>query len=374
MLRPLHGGLAVLLYDPAVPNRWEAYGSTSELLAATTLGHHPGEVVAGSILNSRGFRTHEYADVPDADAYRIVVLGDSFAFSCGGVPYRSHWPVVLERELEAASDRDVDALSLGVPGVGPLFLQRMWQVEGARLNPDLVVLSFFVGNDFTDSRGDVVDASTLDRWARQSLVLRLFRNGLRRRGGVATSEALESVWKVRPAPPGAPPGIPLDEFDPRYVYPYDPSLPSFTEDAYLATEARRMTLCVRASDALFQRFLEPAVEVLSALQAEVEAGGAELLVMVIPDEYQIDPELARSVAKRMKRPLSDFDLQRPQRELIRALEERGVRTLDLLPDLREASQQEPVYALRNTHWNQVGSRVAAERLAEVVRERADFAR
>ena len=56
----------------------------------------------------------------------------------------------------------------------------------------------------------------------------------------------------------------------------------------------------------------------------------------------------------------EVDIDLPQRRLIEFCEQAGIRCMDLLPAFRARSTEESLYALRNTHWNEAGIRVAAE--------------
>ena len=100
-----------------------------------------------------------------------------------------------------------------------------------------------------------------------------------------------------------------------------------------------------------------------SLDAQVRRSGARLVVMMIPDEYQVHADVAGLAARAEGGTLDAYDLERPQRELGRALREEGIDALDLLPAFRERGTAERLYVPRDTHWNRSGHRLAAERLA-----------
>ena len=118
-------------------------------------------------------------------------MGDSFTFDSYGVPIDQMWHQVFERQLSRRSGRRVQVLSLSAPAVGPRFELRLWELEGRRLDADLVVLAFFVGNDFTDEAGVPLERGLDAGLARHSLAFRLLRNLVRLRT-VEGAPALEA--------------------------------------------------------------------------------------------------------------------------------------------------------------------------------------
>src|SRR5262245_18833981 len=82
-----HAGIRPLLYSPFVLGRYEQIGSLKELLETKRSGFAPGAQRGDFVLNSRSFRTREYTEEKPPGATRIVLIGDSFTASSGGVPY-----------------------------------------------------------------------------------------------------------------------------------------------------------------------------------------------------------------------------------------------------------------------------------------------
>ena len=176
LLGPDLPGGQTLLYHPDDRGRYDGAATLEELLQRSVMGFEPGTLWQGFVKNSRAFRTVEYGEAKPPGTFRVLVLGDSFAYSSGGVPYRSHWPELLRQLLAAERARPVEVLNLGVPAVDTAFEVRLWELEGSRLGADLVVLGFSVGSDFTDALGARRERSGLDRAARGSYLLRVVRN------------------------------------------------------------------------------------------------------------------------------------------------------------------------------------------------------
>jgi hypothetical protein len=349
-LRPSHAGLRALLYQATLPTAYGRIADLPGLLETTVVGYRPHAEYGGYVLNGRGLRTREYDAVPAPGTFRAVALGDSFVY--GGVAEGDHWCAHVERALAARHPPAAEVLRMGTPGTGPPFYMRMWEVEAARLRPRLVVAGLFVGNDFFDEQGRREGwRGRVDQAAALSYAVRLARNLLR----------LEGAPVARPpAAPGA--RHAAGGFDlPGYLY--DDTRPTFSPEAFAEIERDRMTLCLRSAGGRFGARLERLVRVLRELDAQVRLSGAHLVVMVIPDEYQVHPEVAVLAARAEGLGLDAYDLESPQRNLMRALEAEGIDALDLLPAFRERGRTERLYVPRDTHWNRAGHRLAAEELA-----------
>jgi len=348
--------LRALLYLPGAVSTYEDAHSLEDLLGETALGYTPYRQWKGFVLNSRSFRTREYPVARQPGAYRIVALGDSFTVGAGS--YARTWPALLEGEIGQRIGRPTEAFALGVPGVGPRFELRIWELERDLLLPDLVVLAFFVGNDFTDDQTAVPGSSRLAPLLRASYTARLVRN-------------LARAWRHRatraaPAPaPAAPPGrggfeVPTDDLERL----------TFSRDEHLAIEADRLRICVRDHQPQLVELAADIAQVLTRLDGEVRRTGADLVVMLIPDEYQVNEQLLRDSAAALGVTRSAIDLDAPQRRLTALLDAAGIRSVDVLPAFREAARHQSLYYERNTHWNDAGNALAARLLADyVARER-----
>lgn len=365
LIGPGHAGLRGLLYQAGVATDFAGVDSLPQLMERSVLGYRPLEVHRGYVLNSRSFRSAEYAARKDPGSLRVVALGDSFTY--GAVPHAGSWPSLLAETLaNAAPERPVELLNLGVPGTGLPFHLRLWELEGSRLGADQVVLMFFVGNDLVEELGGGPGVSgVVDKLATVSHTVRVVRNLWRARvGREGAAELPESSGSGGERDSG---GFEL----PGYAEAFEESRPTFSEEAYLELEADRMDVCLVDQGIELAFRAERVADLLEALDAGVQAAGGKLLVALAPDEYQVSPDLAAAVARSVGRNLAEYDLEAPQRELGERLTARRVEYLDLLPALRRAAATGEVYLPRDTHWNRAGNRVAAEAIQAALNGRAD---
>ncbi len=144
--------------------------------------------------NALGFRGRETTlEKPDG-IFRILGMGDSFTFGTG-VRREDTFLAVLERQLDqAVGPGRVEVLNLGVMGYNTVQEEALLRQVGARYQPDLVVICFFLndtGEGATHSLFNVAnDDPGVGSWIRLSVLLdRLLWSIDRRR---QTSELIAS--------------------------------------------------------------------------------------------------------------------------------------------------------------------------------------
>jgi SGNH hydrolase-like domain, acetyltransferase AlgX len=314
----------------------------------------PGTVRDGFPMNRSGHYDEEF--VPGER--NVVSIGDSF--SIGIVPHQFHFTTVCERELEG-----VEVYNLGRAGIGPGGYLWFLEHEGLAWKPDLIVINLFAGNDMEESK----------RWNNSRSLIR----SLCDRHNVLTFQVPKRLWRmlreeqVQPTS-GSGRRRPADTReirDPRKLramMPWidDPILerPTLSEDAFARIEAERANQIQGSQKhGTYQKLFD----VLETIH-EV-AAGVPLVVMLIPDQFQVDEDVWRSVTTRVA---TTLDRDQPQKRITDFLKSRGIPCLDLLPVLRRveplADGHRHLYHLRDTHFNVRGNRVAGEALAGFLRD------
>jgi hypothetical protein len=350
--------IALRLYATSHPSPLLARLGDPPRTAVERVRFAPGRMWFGFPCNQGGHYDVEF--LRRAPGERLVVtIGDSF--SIGVVPHALHFTTVCERELGVPVD------NMGIIGVGPPEYLDMLVDEALPLDPSVIVVDLFVGNDFvfppkTSGASRALARSWLERgnvllWivpTRLARVLEERRERSRQGGRIAVVQGQEARDSRA-----------LEE-----AYPWlaDPRLEAdtFSEAAYLAIERRR----ARETGTLTASDLEPLHGVL--LEMKRAAGSIPLCVMLIPDEFQIEDEVWRKVCEEAESE-RNLDRDRPQKLIVPWLEANGIPCLDLTPILRAAEPLEDgnrhLYHLRDTHFNARGNRVAGEALAKFLAER-----
>lgn len=309
-------------------------------------------------INGEGFRDREYP--PPGCCFRILGLGDSFAFGLG-VEEEETYLARLERAL---AGRRVEVINAGHVGMGPDNEALLLEAEGARLRPGLVLVGFFVGNDLWNvmtgpdravvSDGRLVSRpGLLERWHRPVQPGRILPQPL-------------DPARASERPPG-----PLKRILRRsHVY-------RLVARRYAALKARirdgerPRVLSAVDDEAVFLRddppeFRQGWTEVgrwLTRMAEWCRRHEATLVVAVIPTASQVHPQRWAEARERFGLRDEDFDLGKPQRMVAALAEQAGAAVIDLLPALRAAAAAgPPLYVPDDPHWTPRGHEVAAEEL------------
>jgi hypothetical protein len=320
------------------PFLWDE-GSVVASLEARRLS--PGSFFLGTPANRGGYHDEEFHPPRGDDERVVAVLADSFGL--GVVPHAHHFTSVAERRLaERLPGRRVALHNFGVAGIGLPEYAWLLEHEVPATSPQQVLLCVFVGNDissYTRRRGSYY---SFQRFVVYELLRRLL--GVSRAtgaGGALDPQALGSEQ----APPLAPPGE---------------EEPSFEVERFLEIERDRMEITDARSDEVAQHYRR----FFTHLAAIHESAGPRLRVAVIPDQFQVDDELWQQLMAGEPSPDERFVRDLPQRRIAAFCAERDIACLDLLAPLRDAQREQPVYHLRDTHWNARGNRVAGEAIAD----------
>ena len=288
--------------------------------------------------NSQGFNDTEWTIPKPAGTFRIVALGDSFAF--GVVGYERNFLTLLEERLAERGSGRIEVCNLGIPALDPIDYLQLLNLEGRTLDPNLVLVCLFTGNDFV-------------RTARGSR-LRL-RN-------TRTFAVLWRLWRLheesrRREESGGEAGTPG-----RFVEP-----PAFSDEAYLEIAARYLEVLGRRYSSETGRKIQDTLEVLDRIASET--GDERLILAVLPCEVQVNPELRQRVCRLTGIPEGGLDLERPARLVREHFRGRKVTVVDLLPSFKAAENDGSTYRHNDSHWNARGNRVAADVLAPVLQSR-----
>ena len=129
---------------------WKYAGSVKQVAADRVLGHEHRPGAAARLMgvdvriNQRKLRDAEYPYERPAGVKRVLMLGDSITFGWG-VPGEDTVAKRLERALRAAG-RKVEVLNAGVGNYNTTMEVSYFLAEGARYDPQVVVLNYFIND------------------------------------------------------------------------------------------------------------------------------------------------------------------------------------------------------------------------------------
>jgi len=306
--------------------------------------------------NQFGFNDKDYPLQPPPGTFRILILGDSFGWAGGK---EGNYTALLRGQLSAGPDGDrIEVINASYPMTHTGEQLLMLKKYGLQYNPQLLVLGFFAGNDFADADPNrkriVVNDIYIDIDKRKEVTL--FGYPL-----VPQSRLLsfaKQKYKIfRETRASSLMGRAQQQ---------SASEGTFSEDTFLLIERSRMEFCNlkayrQGKDAANIDYIFQSVREMRDL---LRTRGIPLFVAIFPDEFQVNEQLTDTIFRRFKLERDDYDLELMQKLLKTFLDSEKIPYVDLLERFREVGKRESLYALRDTHWNEAGNRLAAEILRE----------
>jgi hypothetical protein len=268
--------------------------------------------------------------------FRILGLADSF----GRVGGFSNFHYVLEWMLRSQFGPGIEVVNLSVEGYEPRDQLDMLQRFGARYQPDLVLHGFFVGNDFWTPRYPLVRVGwflmrPVEEWRRYRPKFFLIKEWIR-----------EYAIAMR------------DLYRKRGEAAHGKEVGTFSEQDFLRIEAVRVDSCCYRDPEPAVRWQET-MEVLKAIWSEADQMGARYVMVIHPDQIQVEDALRQQVFQAGDLFEADYDLGLPQTFLMADCVRNGLACLDLLHTFRTNGAEGGLYLLRDTHYNETGNRLAA---------------
>lgn len=301
------------------------------------VGRYPTGIRA--VANSRGLRDHEVSLEKPPNTRRILVLGDSFTVGVN-VEMEDAYPQVLERMMNEASDTPIEIINAAVGGMDPFQYAQYFEHYAPDYSPDMVIVGFFVGNDTLSGSASVEQIATVVNGQRVSreaaqgnfvqlrMMLHQNFNLVRLLQGVS----LINVPAIRQ------------------------KCEDFSDNLLRIAQERLKNHRIDVNS--HPRFSANAVNQIQRIKRKADAMGIPLVVVLIPDELQINQALRERVVEPENVPVYDFAM--PQQLLTNEFEARGITTFDLLPFFLQDGR---CLYMNDTHWTPEGHVFAASTLA-----------
>jgi lysophospholipase L1-like esterase len=300
--------------------------------------------------NSLGFNDRERPP-RSSDTIRVVILGDSFNWKGGE---RNYTHLLEEEFVRSHPVPPVEILNAGFPmthtGEQLALLKQTLPV----LDPDLVVLAFFAGNDFTDAqpyrKRIVANDALIDIDPRHEM--RLFGRPILFQSRVWTllTQEIRRRTKATQADAG-----------------------TLTPQAYDQVALVKLNFLHRETRAgsRFGDNISFVREKIREMRDHLQQRGIAFAIVILPDEIQVDDRVLARVLDRYGLSRADYLIDLPQSIVQGIAREDGIPTLDLTSGFREAAAREatPLYLPENTHWNDRGNQLAASLLLPWLKER-----
>jgi len=302
-------------------------------------GHYPTGIDA--IANSRGHRDDEIEIPKPPGVFRILMLGDSFTVGAN-IEQAEAYPQVLEQILNRPNGPRIEVVNSGVGGWSPYQYTEYLKNYGAQFEPDLAVVGLFVGNDI------YVDRFSADQTMSAVLGRRVTRGAAKDWRTTLRVLAYENSHIYRAL---------------MRIKPHDMSFArkncSDFDEIHLAIQKERISAHIAQPSGEEKRMLDGNMAELGRMQAIADEMGIKLLVVILPDENQINSALQAQLIPPER--LADYDFDMPQKYIRDYLAAQGIASLDLLDVIRS---DERCLFMNDTHWIPAGHRLVAEQIRD----------
>ena len=345
-------------YDPDLGFRARAYF----LSKPGTMG----EGDDGTLSNRFGFNDRDYPLTKEPGTFRILVVGDSYGWG-GGL--KANYTALLENYFEARDGfHKIDVVNTGYPGTHTGEQLVMLKKYGLQYNPDLVILGFFAGNDFTEADPNrkriVVNGCQLDIDKRheyrlfgypiitQSRLLLFLtqKYGIYSISKQARKEARE--WADANRRP-----VPTKNLPQAVFYRVEKANLDFFNKQ---TSAERFAVNINY---IFHS--------IAAMNDLLKSRNIKFMVAIYPDAMQVNPKLFDTLISRFGLNRENYDLNLAQDTLRTFLASNQIPYVDLTDRFRAEEQQRELYLFDDPHWNRAGNELAAEMLFQYLNQQPD---
>jgi hypothetical protein len=302
-----------------------------------------------SDYTSRGLFTEDiFKKRPDVA--RILGLGDSFSVYLAdkGKNYLN----ILQQKFIAGGKSDVEIVNAGMAAIGPGYYWHILSKYGDLFKPDLVLVSFFVGNDIEDADFNVCigkfisePKDLIKRYSRyyQFNKLRLYK--LLRNKYIWFRE---SQLKKREA-----------------QHNNHKQVGTFSQDTFISVEKKRSWIFDKNNQDELQKEWHKCSDIILKIKNWCDRRKINLVITLLPDQFQVDQKVREAVLDKYKNITEkNLDLAQPDNLIMNFCRAHNIHCLDLLGQFQEQGKTRQLYTLRDTHWNEAGNRLAAELIFE----------
>lgn len=308
----------------------------------------PNSWVNGFKVNTKGFQEEEFIIPKKADTFRILAIGDSFTL--GVVPYENNFISIIKRRIREEIN-SIEVYNLGIPATTMRDYLSLFVDEGLELNPDMIIVNIFIGNDIHDS---------IAKKESSLYTLRLFQY-LR---AIYLYNENEAIWTKR---------IGADT----NAYAYDDNVKTMSDSVYYKLQKDLFIIYFDHKHALgrLKHNYASMFRDLNTLNEICKSKNIKLLVALLPSEVQVDRDLKKVLENEFINELpksgefqsieaftKTINYSLPNKLVKEELNKLNIKHLDMLEQFQEKSKSTRLYKPNDSHWNIAGNELAANLL------------
>ena len=316
----------------------------------------------GTMTNKFGFNDHDYPLQKTPGVYRILFVGDSFGWAGG---QEGNYTALLERQLDNHYGyHRIDVINSGYPMTHTAEQLVILKKYGLQYHPDLVILGFFVGNDFLDGNRNrkriVVNDLYIDIDKRREHIILGYPIIFQSRLLLYVKQKYKIFSELRKTAAS----------EPRQQLSQEQRGP-LAEETFLDLERSKLESSQKGR---FQKNINYILQSIAEMDALLKSRNIKFIVAIYPDVFQIDKTLLKMIVERFRLPLEDYDLNFAQNILKSFLQSKDISYIDFTDRFRSEGQEKDLYLLGDGHWNRSGNQLAADILFETLVKRLDNVR
>ena len=299
-------------------------------------------------INSLALRSPEISTEKPSPTKRILFVGDSFTTGWT-VKDNESFPIVTGNLLnDQIPNQKIEVVNAGSVAAGVDYYYLYLKNEGLKLNPDVIVIGFFIDNDIDDlilSNWLESDENGLPIKAKSSYYFINYKNQL---------SSIQSPLKDR------------------YSLIGKSAFLSLITDNFIKINSPIVNIERKKSKCLYlnldleecQPFIlakKKAKTLFLAMKKLADDQNTPMLVALLPSKFQVYPEAARKGDVSL--PLTPEEKSSPNKKFTEFLKENGIAYIDLLDEFRNKKGQQLFY-VNDDHWNAKGHFLAGQIISQ----------
>jgi hypothetical protein len=282
-------------------------------------------------IDQAGLRDSREVGPKAAGERRVLILGDSFAMG-HSVEEKQTLVRLVEDSLNASAGRPAfRLLNSGVPGYSTREELAYLRTRGLALEPDAIVLTFFIGNDVVDNAASNRHQRVID-------------------GYLTTGEPAPGILPVSVRS-----FLSLHSDLYHFLWPIQRRLRGLP----MPKMADRLFACGLEADAPLWAATD---SLLGQVAETARVHELPLLIVIIPDMVQVEPDLSAQASQGQE----GLDPSSPDHKVMSIAAAHGLPALDLYQVLRTATEGDRLYFPIDHHFTRAGNRIAADAIMPFV--------
>lgn len=341
------------------------------------LYRHPRADGGGTVLVTINHDGRRGPSTAPAGVPKVVVYGDSF-MAAEYSPWPETFPAKLEALLQAHRAGPLQVIDAGVPGYGPDQSLLRLDADLPALQPQLVVLSVYAGNDFGDLARDKLfgldeSGGLVERHPTLAPALAAEFDEAQRWPSLQLARAVKSAWQLWRSPSdsrmgeagtdGAPTANRFEQWLAQGRRDYEQAVGGDGQVTNLLADGYDAVVSLTPASAAAQYESHVMRGVLARAQAAALRVHVPLLLVVIPSPYDAVPDYP---LKPDRDAYPDYRPETLSGIVAGIAGDLGIPCVNLFDDLSGPGSSRFFFSVGNDHWNAEGERVAAQRVASEI--------